>query len=434
MKGRRHSLSARLLGLFLLTAALLALVVHIGFRQGVSHRFRDLTRPHLTEYVNHLLTEIGDPPNIERARALSKRLPVSVEIRGPSVNWSSGGEVPETDKFRFHVHTLPDDREVQIGRHERRFMIRAQTGEHTVSLYPSGLEDLEGTPWAALLTIAGVLAVLVLSYHAIRRLFQPVEAIRRGVARFGAGELEHRIDIRRRDELGELAESVNEMAGEIERMLEAKRQLLLAISHELRSPLTRAKVNLELLEDAPERRDLARDLNEIEGLLAELLESERLNSRHASLHQRAVDPAVLIQEVIRENFAEKEIRSRLNHTATFISLDPVRIRLLIRNLLDNALRHTPGGASPPEIISEYRDDQWRLTIHDHGPGIPGEHLPQLTEPFYRADPARRRETGGYGLGLYLCKMIAEAHGGRLEIESKEGSGTTVKVSVPLVAG
>jgi signal transduction histidine kinase len=110
--------------------------------------------------------------------------------------------------------------------------------------------------------------------------------------------------------------------------------------------------------------------------------------------------------------------------------DEVRVRLLLKNLLDNALRHTPAGSPPPELTLEQRDHVAELTITDHGTGIEPQHLPHLSEPFYRADAARLRETGGYGLGLYLCRVIAEAHGGTLHIDSQPGQGTQVRVSLP----
>lgn len=110
--------------------------------------------------------------------------------------------------------------------------------------------------------------------------------------------------------------------------------------------------------------------------------------------------------------------------------DGPRIKLLLKNLLDNALRHTPVGAPPPEVTLEQAPNGVTLTVRNHGTGVAPEHVSHLTEPFYRADPSRRRETGGYGLGLYLCRVIAEAHGGALAIDSAPGRGTNVRVSLP----
>jgi signal transduction histidine kinase len=262
-------------------------------------------------------------------------------------------------------------------------------------------------------------------------LFSPIETIRAGVSRFGAGELNHRIRIGRRDELGELAASINAMAEQIQQMLEAKRQLLLAISHELRSPLTRARVNAELLPEDRHRQRIIRDLKAMEQQIAELLETERLHSRHAKLDLRACAPAQLLQEVIEQAFSHDAFELQDEQPDLYLRLDPARMRLLIRNLLDNALRHTPASAPAPLIHNRLEGDDWMLSVTDQGPGIDAEHLPRLTEPFYRVDHSRQRDTGGYGLGLYLCRVIAEAHGGRLSVTSRPGKGTTVTLTLPL---
>jgi len=431
---RRHSLSARLLGLFLLTALLLSLVVQSGFKFGLRNQWRETAQPHLAQYMGYLLNEIGTPPRIEQATALAKRLPIDIAIVGERGNWSSGASIPEADEFRFHTHLLPDGRRVELGRWRGLFLVRARIGADTVIIMPRGDGLSEGAPWAGLFTLAAVLAVLVFFYYAVRRLFRPIETIRAAVARFGEGELDHRIHLKRRDELGELAGSVDRMADEIQAMLEAKRQLLLAISHELRSPLTRARVNIERLEKSHSRENLSRDLSEIDTLLTELLESERLNNRHAALNLSATDPMELIRDLVGKRFSDVGIGLQLAAPGTFIPLDTVRIKLLIRNLLDNSVRHTPAGSPPPEVHSGYRDESWWLRVSDHGPGIPAQHLPHVTEPFYRVDPARRRETGGFGLGLYLCRKIAEAHDGELIIERSEGAGVSIELVIPLSTG
>jgi signal transduction histidine kinase len=298
---------------------------------------------------------------------------------------------------------------------------------------PVGFEFAEYAQLTAILTIAALLAVLALAYHAIRRLFRPIEAIQSGVARIGSGDLEHRLDIKRRDELGELADSVNVMADDIQQMLEAKRDLLLAISHELRSPLTRARVNVELLSDNAQRKALLTDLGELESLLSELLESEKLSGRHVVLNRQAVDPSVLLRELVAESFSGVALQLELDPEGTWISLDPVRIRLLVRNLLNNAIDHTPPGQAPPQLLSRVSKTDWRLSVRDHGAGVAQEHLGRLTEPFYRADPSRQRARGSVGLGLYLSKVIAEAHGGELEVASTLGKGTQVQVKLPIPA-
>jgi signal transduction histidine kinase len=268
-------------------------------------------------------------------------------------------------------------------------------------------------------------------YHATRRLFAPLDTIKQGVQKFGAGDMSHRIQINRKDELGELANSFNAMADDIQQMLDAKRQLLLAISHELRSPLTRARLAAEMMEDNDKKTQIIQDINEMESLIEELMETERLSSRHRKLNKTRQNIVKLISDTVHTWFDSAGVITRLAETEAMLDVDTARIKLLLKNLLDNAIRHTPDGARAPEIQLMLDKQQALITVSDHGKGIQARHLPHLTEPFYRVDPSRQRETGGYGLGLYLCRMIAEAHDGQLEIESAVGEGTRVMVKLPL---
>jgi signal transduction histidine kinase len=427
----RHRLSGKLIMLFLLLGLLIALVVRTGFRIGIQDEFRNLATPHLLEYIAHLQEEIGNPPDRQRAKALAQRLDMDITILSPNDRWSSGSHTADLNEIHFHQHQLKSGEAIEVGKHDHHFYLRLQQGAHTLLLSPSkGMEESQ-LPLIVSLTIVAVLAIIALLYHLVRRIFRPIETIRQDVTRFGQGDLGHRITIKRRDELGELAQSINNMASEIEQMLEGKRQLLLAISHELRSPLTRARVNAELIDESEPRQRIIQDLQQMELELTELLETERLGSRHAKLEREEVSPAALVDDVLARHFSETDVVYRhLNDSKNF-KLDSVRVRLLMRNLLDNALRHTPTGAEPPILTSEGSRAAWRLTVEDHGEGIEAEHLDQITQPFYRTDKARQRETGGYGLGLYLCKVIAEAHGGRLQIESEVGKGTRVSASFPV---
>lgn len=432
MRKRRHSLSGRLLLLFIVTAILLAFIVRSGFRVALDRNMEEMAAPHLAEYVQHLLDQIGQPPEPASAAALAKRLPLRIYLSGTH-NWSTGGDMPALDPDRVSQWLLPDGSAFEISRGRDGFLVRARRNGDTVVLAPSGFALAEHAGLTMMVTIGVLLLVLVLVYHAIRRLFRPIEVIQSGIARIGAGELDHRLDIRRRDELGALATSVNTMADDIRQMLQAKRELLLAISHELRSPLTRARLHAELLDENPTRDALLNDLAELEALLTELLESERLSGRHAVLDRQAVDPSVLLRELADESFAGAALQLDLDPDGTWISVDPMRIRLLVRNLLQNAVNHTPPDQPPPVLSSHVDEHEWRLSVSDHGPGIEPEHLSRLTEPFYRADPSRQRSSGGVGLGLYLSRVIAEAHGGSLELLSTPGEGTRAVVVLPIPA-
>jgi signal transduction histidine kinase len=256
-----------------------------------------------------------------------------------------------------------------------------------------------------------------------------VRLLRKGAERIRLGDLSFRVKSNRQDELGELTDSINHMADSLQSMLEAKRQLLLAISHELRTPITKAKLRLEFMPDSDEKDQLKEDIQEIELLITDLIEAERLNEEHAVLTAEPT-PIVAFVERVCEQFESYPggVELELPTQDREIVIDNLRVRLLITNLVNNAIRH--GEGNPIVVRVSFNGDFIHLEVEDNGEGIAEEHLSQISEPFYRADSSRQRNTGGFGLGLYLCRLIANAHGGELIIQSQLGEGTHIKVKLP----
>jgi signal transduction histidine kinase len=226
------------------------------------------------------------------------------------------------------------------------------------------------------------------------------------------------------------------MAHSIHQMLEAKRALLLAISHELRSPLTRARVNTELLPDTPpvqaQRQALLRDLAQMRDLVADLLESERLGQGHAALQLEPTDLGTLAREVAAQLAGSADgqpLWLDIAPNLPQVAVDRSRVRLLLRNLLENALRHSAEAAQAPELTLAPEGRGVLVTVRDYGAGVEEAALAHLAEPFYRPDAARERSTGGVGLGLYLCKLVALAHGGSFAIRNAQ-PGLEVRVVLP----
>jgi signal transduction histidine kinase len=277
-----------------------------------------------------------------------------------------------------------------------------------------------------------LLLLTALAWKLAHHLFMPLRQIGAGVERFGQGDFSTPITLRRHDELGALAEQVNTMAAHLSGMLDAKRALLLAMSHELRSPLTRARLNAELVPEGAERDALLRDLAEMRDLVTSLLESERLAQPHAALHREPTDLRALIDGLLAGPFAGRAFSVMLPADLPAAEADRTRLTLLLRNLIDNALRHGGDAAEPPTLSATWDGRLLALAVRDHGPGVPTELLARLAEPFYRTDSARQRATGGVGLGLYLCRLVAQAHGGSLRFEAAE-PGLRVCVSLPWVA-
>lgn len=414
----RHSLRMRLITVFVLLALAMTGVFLGGMQRAFSGGWRDAARPIVSDYIDRLVAELGVPPDVARAQALVMRLPISIRIEGPVVNWDSH----------------PDRRAGQnFGSRGSEWLSRTTADGHRVSFGLGTLpwqREPHGIGW---ITLALLLGLIGLAYAYVRRLLRPLDDIRAGAERFGRGAFDVPIPLRRRDELGELAHRINTMAHDIQGMLDAKRALLLALSHELRSPLTRARLNAELLPATPEgqteREALLRDLAEMRDLISDLLESERLASPHAALHREAVDLAALVRELVREHPEGQRVGLAIDPELLMLPLDRARIRLLVRNLLDNALRHGGGAEQAPRVALRRTAQGVELEVRDFGPGVDPAQLGRLTEPFYRTDSARQRATGGVGLGMYLCRLVAEAHGGTLTARNAR-PGLAVSVVLP----
>jgi signal transduction histidine kinase len=412
----RRSLGARLVLLFLLLALATTAIFVAGMQRALSAGWSGLVRPLVADYVDRLTAEIGSPPDLARAQALTARLPISVRIDGPVLQWDSS----------------PPRRGWQRGDHEHddeRLLTRTSADGHRISF------GLGSAAWAARprnigwITLGALLLLTAAAYGVVRHLLRPLDDIRAGAQRFGQGRFDPPIPVRRRDELGELAEQINTMARDLRGMLEAQRGLLLAVSHELRSPLTRARLNAELVAPGAERDALLRDLAAMRDLIGDLLESERLAAGHAALQREPVDLNALVHAVIDEHFAKAGLRPALAAGLPALQADPTRLRLLLRNLIDNGLRHGGAALPPPSISTAADATALRLVVRDFGPGVDAALLPRLSEAFYRPDAARQRSTGGVGLGLYLCRLVAQAHGGTLQIQNAQ-PGLRVTLSLP----
>ena len=425
---KRHSLSGRLVLLFIAMTSLIVLTVGITIALGFRDHFQDNIRPHLMQYLDYIEQDIGSPPDQAKAVALSEQLNVDIHYFSKTQQWGSNASDINLDDIHYERQFLRQGVEYGFGYHKDHEFLISRHKDYTLVF---SVPRHERGDWHGIFPLLVIIALLVFLYHSTRKLFAPIEEIRNGVARIGAGELGYRLNIQRRNELGELGESINVMANDIEQMMEAKRQLLLAISHELRSPLTRAKVSAAMLEDKRQQDEIQRELDEMEALIEEILETERLSTRHHILNKSETQLQLLITELIERYFSGQSIEIDMPEQTISIAVDSARIKLLLKNILNNALQHNPKDTRPPCLSVRKTDQSINISIQDFGHGIKPEHLSHLMEPFYRTDAARQRETGGYGLGLYLCKVIAEAHGGQLQINSKIGEGTTLVVSLPV---
>ncbi len=263
-------------------------------------------------------------------------------------------------------------------------------------------------------------AVAIGAWPLVRRLTRRLERLRRRVEDLGGGDLKARAAVEGRDEVADLARSFNRAADRIERLVEAQRRVLVHASHELRSPLARLRMSLEMMSGTEAQKErAARDVAEVDGIIDEVLEASRLEARGPVERMEAVDLLALLAEEGARHRAE------VGGEAVVTKGDPRLLRRLVRNLLENARRH--GGEGPIEARVERGEPSGaRLLVLDRGPGVPEDERERIFEPFHRR--SGRAETGqGFGLGLALVRQIARAHGGEARCRPREGGGTVFEV-------
>ena len=417
------SIKGRLVTLFVLLALGTSAVFLSGMQRWLHTGWQAYVLPLAGDYAARLAADMGSPPDVERARALVERLPIAIRIEGPVVQYDSQprrawGRHHEPMRGAMRGSGQGDTADDDTLSDAWGFVQHTADGHRiTFALArPSDGMRARAVGWVTLLAL---LLLTTLAYVAVRRLLAPLGDIGKGVEAYGRGDFSQAIPIARRDELGALATRINGMAGNLHGMLEAKRALLLAISHELRSPLTRARLNAELLDDSVPRQALLVDLAEMRDLITNLLESERLAQGHAALQAEPTDLAALVRDVADTAFEGRALHLQIDEIGGLVRADPTRLRLLLRNLIDNALRHGADGGTPTVFLRREADGRIALGVRDTGRGVAPEHLAQLGAPFYRPDAARTRSVGGTGLGLALCRLVAQAHGGELRIRRGE---------------
>jgi len=282
------------------------------------------------------------------------------------------------------------------------------------------------------------LAVALGAYPVMRRLTLRLEDLQRGVERWGAGDLSARINTEGRDEVAFLARRFNFAAERIETLMQSHKSLLANASHELRSPLARIRMGLELMgvdKASPQRIEISRSIGELDQLIDEILLASRLDTKQADAEPfETLDlTGLAAEECARANV---ELQAELlgsPHTGIGLSMQgsPRLLRRLIRNLLENARRYSHGDISL-ELDQSGTDQRQRavIKVHDRGPGVPSAQRERIFEPFYRLPGASERE-GGVGLGLALVKSISERHGGNVRCEERPGGGASFIVELPI---
>jgi signal transduction histidine kinase len=280
-------------------------------------------------------------------------------------------------------------------------------------------------------------ATLLLCYWLALHLTSPVRALQKAVERFGHGDLAARVNSTRRDELGQLAGAFDRMAGRIETLLAAERRLLLDISHELRSPLARLGVAVELARSGDDTESalnrIQKESDRLNALVGQLLQVTRAEGDPNSLRHDPIRLDQLVQQLVDDSRIEASARGcGLQYEPrepVTVAGDPELLRRAVENVIRNAIRYSPR-ESNVEVHLARNNGKVVVDVRDRGPGVPEDALPRLFDAFYRVEPDRDRASGGIGLGLSIARRAIELHKGSIRAKNAK-PGLEVELELPV---
>jgi signal transduction histidine kinase len=395
--------------------------------------FLHVVNPLVSVTVDRMLGDYSrriaaDAPDLEEARDLAGRYKVQIRYEGPDGAWTTDETLPAIGDVVREGPTSYWKRPMwgQAG-----YLASAPNGGRFFFSWEFGKRAHAAHDRLLAVLLVSMIAVFATAHLVMSRALRPLRALQDGVARIGAGDLDVTIDNRSRDEFGALTDAFNGMAARVKEMVQARDRLLVDVSHELRSPLTRLKVALALLPDSSKKAQAEADVSEMEALTTGLLELERLRDGRP-LRVASVDLGALLHEAAAPFVgAHPGVVVSAALPAVSFEADEAGLRTVLRNLLENAVKYALPDSRPIRVAASAADDAVTMVVEDDGPGIPAGDRERVFEPFFRVDPSRSRKTGGYGLGLSICKRIVEAHGGRIEAGAVEPRGARFVVTLPL---
>ena len=425
-----RSVFTKLLLVILFTGIAVNVVVGGFFWMHRNAAFRPLHK-NLLQYANYIIKDLGTPPSLERARQVAGQASLQIYFEGPAKSWATAAEIYNFQKA--HWRSWSKSPGVRLGRYRGHHFVEIAHGSGRFVFGIDKNWEMDPERGRIVVTLLALLTLIFVgAFLSIRWILKPVRWLDAGVREVSQGNLKHRVPVQRSDELRDLAEAFNDMTDRIRSMLHTKEQLLLDVSHELRSPLTRVKVALEFLPEGKARDSIADDISEMETMINEILETARMHHLHADLKLQPTDMATLLEEVLPDFQKQPPGVQLVDFPQTLIiNIDPGQIKTVFKNIISNAIKFSDAASDPVGIAVRSETHYTVVQIVDRGIGIPVEELSFVFEPFYRVDKSRSKDTGGYGLGLSLCKTIMEAHNGKIEITSQPGEGTTVSLFFPL---
>jgi signal transduction histidine kinase len=424
-----RSLYVRLFVILVLTGLLLNGLVGFSFRAmwSIQNPLNQRVLGHWIEHYRELvLRDIGSPPDSQRLKILGEKLSIDLKVWTPDGEAETRSGLPSWSVLEENA--LRATRwNMSFGRWgDRYFLITAQGPQRLAAFAPPQLQ-IETKPAAITLLLLLLSFTLFLTYVALSRLLLPLHDLMASSRALAQGRFEVKVPRSNLHEWNELSESFNHMAESLQRIIQRKDQLLRDISHELRSPLTRMRVALSMMEASKYRDSIEQDLKEMDQLIEQILAAARTEAGQQPSAE--VDLAALCREAVEQyRLLGVAIEAYGTEQAWLARGDAAALRRVLNNLLDNAMKYAAGAKRPIQVRCLPTENRW--IVRDFGPGVHPSELEHLGTVFYRPDPSRSRESGGFGLGLAICKTTLEQHGGRLEMRLPSDGGLEVIVQFP----
>lgn len=288
---------------------------------------------------------------------------------------------------------------------------------------------------------AAAVFALFLTWLLTRGVLRPVEALTKVVKQMTQGNMEQRVAVTSKDEIGELAQLFNVMADNLVKAEQVRRNMVSDVAHELRTPLSNIRGYLEAMQDGiiDRSHDAINSLHEEALLLNRLVDDLQLlalaDAGHLPLVRQPTQIAEVVEKAVhaashRVNGSGIQLKADIAENLPTLDVDSERIGQVLRNLLNNAFAYTPQNGTI-SVNAKRQDDKVEVTVYNSGQGISADHLPRLFDRFYRADKSRTRTTGGSGLGLAIVKQLIEAHNGKVWVESEVGAWAKFGFTLPV---
>ncbi|MDH5716273.1 MAG: ATP-binding protein [Spirochaetia bacterium] len=426
ISGLRHSLFFKLIIAAVLIAILINFSAIIHFRLLIDKESKSLIQRNLKNYLEYIVKDLEHPPDKEKAIRISDNYGFKIRYESKNLLWQTHENMPDINTIKQSGHFRNKDH----GHYKKNmyYIIDKKEGSYLFMIEfdkpPPHIRRL----FFSMISILTL--ILVAAYLIIRKILKPVKWLSKGVKDISSGNFNTHLPETRKDEFGNLIKSFNLMTKEVQRMITLRERLLIDVSHEMRTPLARIKIALEMMKKNSKKKRIEEDVKELETMINEILETEKFREGFSKAELKPVNFEKLIKD---EADKLKPIYSKVKFNLNSIKNAEYKgnqdsLRTALKNILENAFKYANEIKNPEVfVILGKKENKIIISIEDNGPGIYKKDMKNVFEPFYRTDKSRSRKTGGYGLGLSIAKKIIEAHKGEIILKKRKLGGTKVVV-------